>query len=130
MKKADLKRIVREEIEFVLREFIKNDNELEILINAAIDINKQFFQNRGTIDALTYTMTVREPANEVLSSLKRRTEVVKRVKGFSASVDEATEFYQLPDFNVAISFDPYGLARATVIQFLSFKGEKPQPNWK
>lgn len=109
-----------------LMEHIKSGNELKILLNAANNINTKFFNNRGQIDRSNYTMIVRNPAYNVLDILEKNTKVIKKINGFTAKEDEEQTYYQLPDFNVAIALDSYKVSRATVIQFLSFEGEKPK----
>ena len=110
----------------VMLEYIKSGNELEILLNAADDINTQYFKGRGQIDRNNYRMAVRETEDNVIDILEKNTKVIKKTKGFTAKEDEEQEYYQLPEFNVAISLESYKVSRATVIQFLSFEGEKPQ----
>lgn len=108
-----------------LKELVKG-GKLDVLTNAADDINTQYFRGRGQIDRSNYRLAVRDNADNVLNTLEKNTKVVKKTKGFTAKDDEAQEYYQLPEFNVAISLDSYKVSRATVIQFLSFDGEKPE----
>jgi hypothetical protein len=136
MKKSQLRKIIKEEIykiytkhehiDNTLMEYIKSDNELDILINAADDINTQYFKGRGQIDRDNYRMAVRETEDNVLDILEKNTKVIKKTMGFSAHEDEAQEYYQLPEFNVSIALDSYKVSRATIIQFLSINGEKPE----
>ena len=109
-----------------LKEYIKSNNELDILINAAEDINTQYFKGRGQIDSNNYRMAVRDTVDNVIDILERGTKVIKKTKGFTAKEDEESEYYQLPEFNVSISLDSYKVSRATIIQFLSIDGEKPE----
>lgn len=111
-----------------LMEYIKSNNELEILLNAADDINAQFFNGRGQIDRNNYRMAVRDTEDNVINTLEKNTKVIKKTKGFTAKEDEEKEYYQLPEFNVSISLDSYKVSRATVIQFLNIDGEKPEVN--
>lgn len=109
-----------------LKEFITSDNKLDILTNAAQDINRDIFSNRGQYNASNYQLIVRDRENDVLKDLDKKTEVKKQLKGFAAKDDEAKQFYQLPNYNVAIAFEKYGMTRGTIIQFLSFDGEYPE----
>lgn len=109
-----------------IKEFITSDNKLDILTNAAQDINKQIFNNRGQYSASNYQLVVKDKENDVLKELDKKTEVKKQLKGFAAKEDEAKQFYQLPNYNVAIAFEKYGMTRGTIIQFLSFDGEYPE----
>ena len=109
-----------------INEFITSGNELEVLDNAARDINKDFFHNRGEYNPSLYQMVVRDSAEEVLKNLERKTDVKERGKGFTAKEDEAREYYELPGYNIAISFNGYRVSRGTTIQFLNFDGELPE----
>ena len=109
-----------------VNEFITSGDELDILDNAAKDINRDFFHNRGEYDSLLYQMVVRDGAEDILKNLERKTDVKERGKGFTAKEDEAQEYYELPEYNVAISFDGYRVSRGTTIQFLKFDGELPE----
>lgn len=73
-------------------------------------------------------MAVRETKDNVLDILEKNTKVIKKTKGFAAKEDEEKEYYQLPEFNISISLDAYKVSRATIIQFLSIDGEKPEAN--
>ncbi len=108
-----------------IKEYVTSNNELEILLNAAEDINVKFFNSRGKIDNNNYRMAVRETADKVLDILESNTKVIKKTRGFTASEDQEREYYQLPEFNVSISLSSYKVSRATIIQFLDFDGEKP-----
>jgi hypothetical protein len=110
----------------VVSEFITSGNELEILDNAARDINKDFFNNRADYNPMLHQMTVRDSADSVVKILDKKTDIKKRGKGFTAKADEAQEYYELPDYNVSISFDQYKMSRGTTIQFLDFDGELPE----
>jgi hypothetical protein len=110
----------------VVSEFITSGNELEILDNAARDINKDFFNNRADYNPMLHQMTVRDSSDSVVKILDKKTDIKKRGKGFTAKADEAQEYYELPDYNVSISFDQYKMSRGTTIQFLDFDGELPE----
>lgn len=118
--------IIRDEVRKVINEFITSSDKLQVLHNAARDINSQVFNNRGQYDASNYKLTIRDSIKDVLKDLHSRTEIIKKLKGFSAKEDEAKEFYQLPNYNVAITFEKYGVTRGTIIQFLDFNGEYPE----
>jgi len=109
-----------------IKEFITSNNKLDVLTNAAQDINKDIFNNRGQYNASNYQLIVRDKMDDILKDLDKRTEVKKQLKGFTAKEDEAKQFYQLPDYNVAISFEKYRMSRGSIIQFLSFDGEYPK----
>lgn len=125
MKKERVIEIIREEIKKTIREWVTTGNELEILTNAAREINQKYFNNRGDYSEATYQLTVRESEKQILQKLDKQTEVKKQLKGFTAKEDEAKQYYQLPDYNIAISFEGYKVARGTSIQFLNFEGEYP-----
>lgn len=129
MKKEKIIEIIKEEVRNTLKEFITSNDELEILINSAEDINTEFFNGRGHIDRNNYRMAVRETPDNVINILEKGTKVIHKDRGFSAKDDQAKEYYQLPDFNVSISIDTYKVARASIIQFLSFDGELPSEGW-
>lgn len=101
-------------------------NELDVLANAANDINRDIFNGRGQIDGLNYRMAVRDPKDEALKKLKNKTRVIPKAKGFSAKEDQAKQYFQLPDYNVSLSVDTYKVSRATIFQFASFDGELPK----
>lgn len=120
-----LREMIKEEINKIIKEWVDSGKELDILTNAAQDINREIFNNRGQYTASNYQLIIRDQADDVLKKLDKQTEIVKQVKGFNAKEDEAKQYYQLPKYNVAISFDKYGVSRGTIIQFLNFDGEYP-----
>jgi len=114
--KEKLLKVIKNEIN-KLNEFI-TDKETQTIIDAIEKINSRFFNNRGMFDRVNFTLTVREPVDEVLNTLKKGTELIKKTNQFKT-------YYQLPKFNVSIAFDSYRFSRNTIISFLNMDGQKP-----